>query len=185
MKVWKPLLLIVLVLILDQWLKLWVAYNMVPGQDIPIFGDWFILHYTKNPGIAFGITWGGRTGKLFLTLFRMLAVVGFGFVIHYLLKTRRPMGMVLSVALITAGALGNIIDSIFYGPLFEYEEYFYGHVVDMLYFPIWQGYFPHWVPIWGGDYFLFFRPVFNIADTAITTGVLSIILFYRRVFAEI
>lgn len=158
---------------------------MYEGQDIVIFKDWFILHFIENNGIAFGMEWGGRTGKLFLTLFRIAAVSVIGYFIIRLIKKESAMGLVLSVALIFAGALGNIIDSVFYGPIFGYENFFYGKVVDMLYFPVYHDFLPEWIPFVGGDYFIFFRPVFNIADTAITTGVFAILLFYRKLFSEL
>ncbi len=178
----KALIVIIGVLFLDQGSKLWIKNTMYLGEEIDIIGNWFKLHFTENKGIAFGLEFGGRTGKIFLTLFRILAAGLIGYYLTYLLRKKAKTGLVISLSLILAGAIGNIIDSIFYGVFFNYETWFHGRVVDMLYFPIIKGYLPDWLPIWGGDYFVFFRPVFNIADTAITTGVILILLFYRNVF---
>lgn len=173
---------------------------MYLGQEFPVFGNWFIIHFTENPGMAFGMEFGGEVGKIALSLFRIVAVS----VIGYLLfkeakKTDTKPGLLIAGALIFAGALGNILDSAFYGVIFNgsqhqiaefmpeeggYAPFLYGHVVDMLYFPLIQGHFPDWFPIWGGERFLFFRPVFNIADTAISTGIGMIIVFHKRYFPE-
>ncbi|MEO1514605.1 MAG: lipoprotein signal peptidase [Bacteroidota bacterium] len=192
--------LVIFVLLLDQALKIWVKTNMVYGGEIPIFGDWGLLHFVENPGMAFGLSIGGEYGKLALSLFRIVAV---GFLIYYLrflIQAKASAGLLTSFALILAGAIGNIIDSAFYGLIFSdshhggiatmfpegggYASFLHGRVVDMLYFPLLDGYFPDWVPIWGGDYFLFFRPVFNIADVSITVGVLSILVFHRNFFSS-
>ena len=167
------------------------------NQQIHVFGDWFIIHFTENPGMAFGLEFGGFYGKLFLTLFRIVFVF---FIVRFvlaLIKDGAPKGGVIAVTLILAGAIGNIIDSVFYGVIFSesfhqvatlfpegggYAPWLHGRVVDMLYFPIIKGYLPDWVPFYGGDYFVFFRPIFNIADSAITVGVFIILLFYRRYF---
>ncbi len=154
------------------------------GQEIEVIGEWFKLHFTENKGIAFGIEFGGRTGKLFLSIFRILAAGLIGYYLYYLINRKVKKGLIFSLCLILAGAVGNIIDSTFYGLVFSYEGLFQGSVVDMLYFPLWKGYLPEWLPFLGGDYFIFFRPVFNIADSAITIGVLSILLFYRDVFKD-
>lgn len=176
---------VLLVLILDQVFKLLIKTNMHLGQEIAVLGDWFRLHFTENRGIAFGFEFGGRMGKFLLTLFRLIASGFIGYFLFYLVRKRSRKGMILSIALIFAGALGNIIDSVFYGLIFGYESLFHGRVVDMLYFPLYQGYLPDWFPLMGGDYFIFFRPVFNIADSAITIGVITILLFYRNVFDEL
>lgn len=171
------------------------------GEEFSMFGtDWGLVHFVENPGMAFGITLGGSYGKLILSLFRIVAVVFLGYYIKMLLDAKSNFGLLASFALILAGALGNIIDSAFYGLIFSespyhgglaelfpegggYAPFLYGKVVDMLYFPMFSGYFPDWLPIWGGEHFLFFKPVFNIADAAITIGVLNILLFQRSFFA--
>jgi len=180
----KALLVILGVLLLDQGSKLWIRNTMYMGQEIDVIGNWFKLHFTENKGIAFGIEFGGRIGKVFLTLFRMVAAGLIGYYLYYLIQNRAKTGLIICLSLILAGALGNILDSLFYGLIFNYEALFHGRVVDMLYFPLFEGHFPPWLPAWGGDYFIFFRPVFNIADTAITTGVIVILLFYRNVFQD-
>lgn len=196
----KPVGLIFAVLLIDQLSKFWIKLNMTLGQEFRIMGDWFIIHFTENNGMAFGMEFGGEFGKLALSLFRILAVVLIGYGLHYMVKHKYNQGFILCVGLILAGALGNIIDSTFYGVIFSesswydkavflpesggYSSFFHGKVVDMLYFPIIQGNFPSWVPIWGGEDFLFFRPVFNIADTAITLGVVLILIFQKKYFQE-
>ena len=180
----KPVVLILLILLADQVLKTWVKTNMYLGQEFNIIGKWFIIHFTENNGMAFGMEFGGEFGKLALSLFRILAVAGIGYGLHYLIKNKYHRGLILNVALIFSGALGNIIDSVFYGKIYHYETWFHGRVVDMFYFPIARGYFPSWIPIWGGDQFEFFRPVFNIADAAISVGVILILIFQKNYFKE-
>lgn len=180
----KPILLILLVLIADQVLKTWIKTNMFLGQEFKIFGNWFIIHFTENNGMAFGLEFGGEFGKLALSLFRVVAVAGIGYGLHHLIKHKYHRGLILNVALIFAGALGNIIDSVFYGSIYKYAGLFHGRVVDMLYFPIINGTFPSWVPIWGNEPFEFFRPVFNLADAAISIGVISILVFQKKYFKE-
>lgn len=196
----KPVILILSVLLIDQLVKFWIKLNMTLGQEYKILGDWFIIHFTENNGMAFGLEFGGEAGKLALSLFRIAAVIGIGYGLHYMIKRKYHRGFILNVALIFAGAMGNIIDSTFYGLLFSestwfekaqlfpsgggYSSLFHGKVVDMLYFPIVQGHFPSWFPLWGGEDFLFFRPVFNIADSAITVGVALILLYQKRYFKE-
>lgn len=186
------------VIVIDQWSKFWVKTNMYLGQEYKIAGNWFYVHFTENNGMAFGMEFAGEYGKLFLTSFRVLAVFGILFYLVYLLRKKDThAGFILCVALIFAGALGNIIDSVFYGVWFNdsyhqiasfmpdaggYSKLMYGKVVDMLYFPLISGEYPEWLPIWGGDPFMFFRPVFNIADTAISTGVISIAVFQGKFF---
>ncbi len=196
----KPVLAIFLVLLADQLLKFWIKLNMTLGQEYNILGKWFIIHFTENNGMAFGMEFGGEAGKLALTLFRIGAVAVIGYGVVHLVKKKYHRGLILNVALIFAGALGNIIDSTFYGMIFSESSYFqpaslfpaeggyaglfHGKVVDMFYFPILQGTFPQWFPLWGGEEFIFFRPVFNIADAAISVGVIAILIFQKRYFKE-
>ncbi len=194
--IWIVTLLIV---IADQVLKIWVKLNMPYGTDIYLIGDWARLHFVENEGMAYGMTFGGKYGKLALSLFRIVAVILLGAFVNYLRKKPQvPNGLLICFAAILAGALGNILDSAFYGLIFTraypgtiahtvpfgqgYAPFLYGHVVDMFYFPIWEGHYPQWIPFLGGKHYLFFSPVFNIADVAITTGVLSLITFYRKFF---
>lgn len=173
---------------------------MYLGQEFAVFGNWFIIHFTENNGMAFGLEFGGDAGKIALSLFRIVAVgvIGYMLFTHAKRPETKP-GLIISGALIFAGALGNIIDSAFYGIIFNdsfhqiatlfpedggYAPFLFGRVVDMLYFPILQGTFPDWFPIWGGENYLFFRPVFNVADSAITVGIAIIIIFQKRFFEE-
>ena len=157
---------------------------MYLGQEFHIIGKWCIIHFTENNGMAFGMEFGGEFGKLALSLFRIAAVGGIGYGLHYLIKHKYHRGLILNVALIFSGALGNIIDSVFYGKIYGYESWFHGRVVDMFYFPIAEGHFPSWFPIWGGEEFVFFRPVFNLADAAISVGVILILIFQKNYFKE-
>jgi signal peptidase II len=180
----KPLLIIFLVLLADQALKTWIKTNMYIGQEFKIIGNWFIIHFTENNGMAFGMEFGGEFGKLALSLFRIAAVGGIGYGLYYLIRHKYHRGLILNVALIFAGALGNILDSVFYGLIYKYAGIFHGRVVDMFYFPILEGIFPAWVPIWGGEDYIFFRPVFNVADAAISVGVIIILVYQKRYFKE-
>jgi signal peptidase II len=180
----KPLIIIFLVLLIDQASKIWIKTHMFMGQEFKILGNWFIIHFTENNGMAFGLEFGGEFGKLALSLFRIAAVGGIGYGLRYLIQHKYHRGLILNVALIFAGALGNIIDSVFYGVVYKYAGLFHGRVVDMLYFPIMEGIFPSWVPIWGGEDYIFFRPVFNFADAAISVGVVLIMVFQKDYFKE-
>jgi signal peptidase II len=180
----KPIILILVILVLDQALKTWVKTNMFIGQEFHLIKDLAIIHFTENNGMAFGMEFGGELGKLALSIFRIIAVGGIGYGLHYLIKHKYHRGLILNVAFIFAGALGNIIDSVFYGMIYGYEKIFHGRVVDMFYLPLIQGNFPSWLPIWGGEEFIFFRPVFNIADSAISIGVIMILIYQKRYFKE-
>ncbi len=176
---------------------------MYLGQEFPIWGEWFKIHFIENPGMAFGIEFGGEYGKLFLTLFRIFAVIVIGILIAQLSRKKVSYGLIFGMSLILAGAMGNIIDSVFYGQLFSestyyiktpaeilpeaggYAPYFHGKVVDMLHFQLIKGYWPEWIPYFGGSRFEFFRPIFNIADSAISVGIVYILLFQRSFFSEI
>jgi signal peptidase II len=172
---------------------------MYLGQEIRVMGNWFIIHFTENNGMAFGMEFEGAFGKLFLSLFRIFAVIGIGVYLYMLIRRKSNSKLILSMSLIFAGAMGNILDSIFYGRLFSSSEYqlaaflpkeggyasfLHGKVVDMFYFPLIEGHFPEWFPIWGGEDFIFFRPVFNIADSSITIGVFLILIFQSTIFHE-
>ncbi len=199
----KPILLPILitfgVLLIDQASKFWVKTSMYLNQEIKVFGDWAIIHFTENPGMAFGMEFGGDYGKLALSLFRIVAVFALAYYIYFLIKKESPRGLIIAITLIFAGAIGNIIDSVFYGIIFSdshyqiaefmpaeggYGKWLHGRVVDMIYLPIIKGTMPQWVPGMGGDYFIFFRPIFNLADTAISVGVGIILLFQRSFFKE-
>lgn len=196
-KLQKSILIVVLVLLVDQILKIWIKTNMTLGQEFPVIGHWFIIHFVENNGMAFGFEFGGEYGKIFLSLFRVVAVFGIGWYILQLIKKGLPMGFIACVSLIFAGAIGNIIDSAFYGLIFNdsygqvstlfpegggYATFLHGRVVDMFYFPLFSGVYPDWIPFAGGGDFQFFRPVFNVADSAISVGIFSIIIFYRKQF---
>jgi signal peptidase II len=196
----KSLLVVFLVLLIDQALKIWVKTHMFLGEEIQLIGDRGVIHFTENYGMAFGMEFAGNYGKLFLSIFRIIAV---GFIGWYIYKlTDKPgikTGLIVSLSLIFAGAVGNIIDSAFYGMIFNdsffqiatlfpdgggYGSFLHGKVVDMLYFPIIQTHYPQWFPFWGGEEFIFFRPVFNISDASITTGVLMLVVFQKRYFKK-
>ncbi|MEQ8624962.1 MAG: lipoprotein signal peptidase [Vicingaceae bacterium] len=193
------LVVIFIVLLIDQISKFWIKTHLEISEEIPVFGDWFIIHFTENNGMAFGLEIAGDYGKLILSVFRIIAVSLIGYYLFSLPKKGASKGLIISGSLIFAGALGNIIDSAFYGLIFNdsyyqvasflpeeggYAPFLFGRVVDMLYFPIYEGFLPAWVPFWGSEYFIFFRPVFNIADSAITVGVISILLFHRGFFKD-
>ncbi|WP_374951819.1 lipoprotein signal peptidase [Mucilaginibacter sp.] len=180
----KPFLTAAIIILLDQVIKIWVKTHMQLGEEIHLLGNRGMLHYTENNGMAFGMELGGDMGKLVLTLFRIVAVCGITYALLYLIKHKYHRGLIMVVALILAGAIGNIIDSAFYGVIYNYAPLFHGRVVDMFYFPLLSGIFPKWVPIWGGQDYIFFRPVFNLADSAISVGVILILLNQNRYFKQ-
>ena len=185
-----PFVVILIVLILDQLLKHWVKVHMYLGEERTLFDGWAKIHFIENNGIAFGGHLPGSMGKLVLTSFRIVAAGAIFWYLVKLIQRHIPRGLIYSGAMVFAGAVGNIIDSIFYGVWFKdinvYQgSWFYGQVVDMLYFPLIRGNFPSWVPMVGTHPFEFFRPVFNISDSSITIGILLIILFFRKSLKEL
>ena len=194
----KAILLFSAIIIVDQISKILVKSTMWLGQEYHIFGDWFIIHFTENNGMAYGMEFGGSWGKIFLSLFRLVAISVLGWYIWHLSKKGTKTGVILGFTAILAGAFGNVIDSAFYGLIYGTSDWFqvakflpegggyapflYGKVVDMLYFPLIDTTLPNWFPIMGGEHFLFFQPVFNIADSAITCGVIYMIIFERKFF---
>jgi signal peptidase II len=202
MKGRNVLLLIAAIVIADQALKIFIKTNFYLNEHVNVIGEWFKLHFVENEGMAYGLSFGGETGKIILTLFRLAAVVFGVWYIWHIIQKKYHRGFIICVALIFSGALGNLIDSMFYGLIFEesiqgslnvarmfpekgYAGFLHGKVVDMLYFPIVRNaHFPGWVPIWGGEEFEFFRPIFNLADMAISTGVIAMFVFQKRFFPE-
>lgn len=190
----------ILLLVVDQVSKILVKTNMHLGESIPVLGQWFQILFIENEGMAFGMSFGGELGKYLLTTFRIIL---FGVMLYYIRSLLRrdsvPMGVLVGLTAIMVGALGNIIDCMFYGLIFEqstmgtvadlvpmgqgYGKFMLGKVVDMLYFPIINTTLPDWFPINGGEQFIFFRPIFNIADSCITVGALYLILFKWRFFS--
>ena len=193
----KSVALIFLILFVDQFLKIWIKTHMQIGQEIRLFDSWGLIHFIENNGMAFGMEMGGKAGKFILSIFRIIAITGIGFFLSSLIRKKASVGLILAVSAIMAGAIGNIIDSAFYGLIFSesynqaailfppgggYSSFLYGRVVDMFYFPIINTHWPDWSLIRPGQSFVFFRPVFNVADSAITCGVISIILFQKKMF---
>ena len=175
-------IIIFVILLLDQALKVWVKTHMSIGQEIPVLGNWFKLLFIENPGMAFGLMGGGGLMKTVLSIFRIVAVVALIYLLFRLTKKNTKFGVLFGISLITAGALGNIVDCVFYGQIFHYAGWLHGQVVDMLYFPIIDIARDKnsWLPnfFFGSDnHFIFFRPIFNLADSAITIGVFYMILF--------
>lgn len=197
----KSFLTVFLILLIDQVLKITIKSGMFLYQDIPVFGNWFIIKFIENNGMAFGVDLPGSYGKLVLSVFRIIAVIAIIFYMRHLVRAKAPGGLLIAMSFILAGAIGNILDSAFYGLVFSestpfskavlfpseggYAGFLHGKVVDMFYFPIIQGTWPQWVPFKGGDYFEFFRPVFNLADTSISLGVFSILIFQKRFFLKL
>lgn len=192
-KGYLALIIILTVIILDQILKIWVKTNFYLGESYHIT-DWFQLHFIENNGMAFGMEMGS---KLFLSLFRIVAISILIYIIYKVCKQKQSKkGFIICLSLITAGAIGNIIDCLFYGIIFNnpippaiatifpegggYAPFFYGRVVDMFYFPLFSFNWPDWIPFIGGDYFTFFQPIFNLADAAISVGIIVLILFYSK-----
>ncbi|MDI1354964.1 MAG: lipoprotein signal peptidase [bacterium] len=193
------------ILFIDQFIKIYIKLHY-PLGEVGRLTDWCILHFTENPGMAFGFEFGGEVGKLTLSIFRIVACVAGAFYIRQLIRKKEHPGFIFAVSLILAGAIGNIIDSALYGLIFDrgtmlhadFQEYIpydgiaqftrtggyapsmYGCVVDMFYFPLIDGKFPEWLPVWGGEDFQFFRPIFNFADASISAGVVIILLFQKR-----
>ena len=202
---WKIIILVTVILVFDQMLKIWVKTHMFIGQDFHVVGNWFLIHFVENPGMAFGLEFGGKAGKLFLSVFRLILIMVFIYYIRVLIRKKAPQGFILCVSLILTGAIGNMIDCAFYGLIFGsgttfnaelgsyisysgisqfsndgYALFLQGCVVDMLSFPIIQGTYPDWVPFKAGSSFVFFHAIFNIADMAVTIGIFSVVLFHRK-----
>lgn len=191
-------IVIVAVLVIDQVLKILVKTHMMLGEEFCVLGDWFRIHFVENNGMAFGMEFAGEWGKIILTVFRIIAVSAIGYYLHKICKRTAepvPTFYVVCIALVLAGAAGNIIDSVFYGVIFDssignvatifpegggYGTWLQGRVVDMFYFPLISGVYPTWFPFCGGEPFLFFRPVFNFADSAITVGIALLLIFHRE-----
>lgn len=211
LKLRHVVLIISTIIIVDQALKIWIKTTHPTGEVVRVFGmDWFRLHFIENPGMAWGWKFGNETGKVILTLFRLAAVIFGTWYLVRIVKQQYKKGFIVCASLIYAGALGNLIDSMFYGMIFDkgltydpaisdylqysgvaefssngYSSFLHGSVVDMLYFPMFKGHFPSWFPIVGGDEFEFFSAIFNIADASISIGVITLLLFQKRFFKKI
>ncbi len=193
----KALLIIFLVLLIDQAIKIYIKTHFYLGQEVQLAGNWAILAFTENNGMAFGMEFAGKYGKIFLSTFRIFAVIGLFWYLNDVIKNGAKQGFVWCMALIIAGAIGNILDSAFYGLIFSdsycgvahfsspgYAGFLHGKVVDMFYFPILTGHFPQWFPFWGSEQFIFFRPIFNFSDASISVGVFLILVFQRKFFSK-
>lgn len=195
----KSILIIFLVLLVDQILKIFIKTHFMLGEEVAIAKNWFIIHFIENNGMAFGMEFGNSIGKYFLSIFRIAAIGALVWYLTKLWKKDVPFGLIACFSLILAGAAGNLIDSAFYGLIFNeshgqvatlfpagggYTTFLLGRVVDMFYFPLIEGHFPTWFPLWGGQEFIFFRPVFNVADSSISVGIVAIFLFYRSYFDD-
>lgn len=197
MKLKHAFFIILIILIIDQWSKIYIKTNFMLNEKVEVF-SWFQILFIENEGAAWGTKIPGEYGKLFLTLFRIVAVFGIGYWLVDSIKKKQPNILIVSIALILAGALGNIIDSVFYGVIFDhsygniatifsdnpYGTLLHGKVVDMFYFPLIDTQLPNWIPFWGGERFRFFEPVFNVADTAISVAVGLLIIFHRKAFPK-
>ncbi|MFK8267998.1 lipoprotein signal peptidase [Capnocytophaga cynodegmi] len=197
MKLKHAFFIIILILIIDQWSKIYIKTNFMLNEKVEVF-SWFQILFIENEGAAWGTKIPGEYGKLFLTLFRIVAVFGIGYWLVDSIKKKQPNILIVSIALILAGALGNIIDSVFYGVIFDhsygniatlfsdnpYGTLLHGKVVDMFYFPLIDTQLPNWIPFWGGERFRFFEPVFNVADAAISVAVGLLIVFHRKAFPK-
>jgi signal peptidase II len=196
----KSIFLILLILILDQILKIWIKTHMQIGDEIHLFGKYGMLHFIENNGMAFGMEMGGKKGKIILSLFRIIAISGIGWFLITLYRKKANPGLILAVSAILAGAIGNLIDSAFYGMIFSesynqpailfppgggYSSFLQGRVVDMFYFPVINTHWPMWSPFRPGESFIFFRPVFNVSDSAITCGVFAILIFQKKMFRDL
>jgi signal peptidase II len=193
----KAYALIFIILLVDQLSKIYIKTHFVLGEEVTVF-NWFKILFIENEGMAWGAQIPGSYGKIILTLFRLVAVTLIGYWLWDSVKKKSSNYLIVSIALILAGAFGNIIDSVFYGVIFNdsyhevatlfsnqpYGTYFHGKVVDMFYFPIWQGNLPSWLPIWGGRFFTFFNAIFNVADMAISTGVGILLVFNNKAFKK-
>jgi signal peptidase II len=195
----KSILIILLIIVADQTLKILVKTHMTLYEQIPFLGNWGILHFVENNGMAFGLSLPGSLGKILLTSFRIIAVVGIGFYLRHLIRIKAHTGLIITLSMVMAGALGNIIDSVFYGIIFSasnpvtaatlfpkeggYAPLLHGKVVDMFYFPIIKGNYPDWFR--GGSSFIFFRPVFNLADSSISVAVAIILFNQKRFFRHV
>jgi len=198
--------LIIAIIFIDQFSKIYVKLNFLPSETVNVIGDWFQLHFVENEGMAWGWKFGGDFGKILLTLFRLAAVIWGTFLIRDFIEKKYHKGFIICAALIYAGALGNLIDSMFYGLIFDssclsngkncyvlanafagkgYSSFLHGKVVDMLYFPLFKGTIPSWSPFWNGEPFIFFSPVFNIADASISIGVITIFVFQNWFFKKV
>jgi len=196
----KSVLFILLILVIDQVLKIWIKTHMQIGDEIYLFGKRGMLHFIENNGMAFGMEMGGKTGKYVLSIFRIIAITGITWFLASIIKKKVNTGLIIAVSAILAGAIGNLIDSAFYGMIFSesymapaimfppgggYSGFLQGRVVDMFYFPVIQTHWPEWSPFRPGESFIFFRPVFNVSDTAITCGVLSILIWQKKMFKDL